>query len=169
MPQTSSRRRLEVDWAKPAEVLAKERGTRNLEAFIGEYLLNTNGMRDFMVGGEKYDKEYAKWCGEQVGQVAARQNHTDAAVMSALMISMQTKEQVELGRDYDEARAEKLDDRLSKIEKKLAKIAPVNMAKTIENALSNCMEKMVDQLTDSVVRGLRRQLKKIERKEKFEG
>jgi len=40
---------------------------------------------------------------------------------------------------------------LSKIEKKLAKIAPVNMAKTIENAMRNCMEGMINQLTDRVV------------------
>jgi len=56
-----------------------------------------------------------------------------------------------LGREYAVERAEKLDDRLSKIEKKLAKIAPVNMATTIENALSGCMGKMIDQLTDRVV------------------
>jgi len=40
---------------------------------------------------------------------------------------------------------------LEKIEKKVAKLALVNMAKTIENALSGCMEKMIDQLTDRVV------------------
>jgi Zn-dependent M16 (insulinase) family peptidase len=65
---------------------------------------------------------------------------------------LEIKEQVELSHEYDEARAEKLDERLSKIEKKLAKIAPVNMAKMIEIALSGCMEKMIDQLTDRVVR-----------------
>jgi len=53
---------------------------------------------------------------------------------------------------YDEERAEKLDQRLEKIEKKMVKLAPVNMAKTIENAMSACMEKMVDQLTDRVVK-----------------
>ena len=46
----------------------------------------------------------------------------------------------------------KLDHRLSKIEKRLAKIALVNMARTIENALKNCMEGMIDQLTDKVVK-----------------
>jgi len=65
---------------------------------------------------------------------------------------MEIKEQVELSREYDEARAEKLDERLSKIEKKLAKIAPVNMARTIENAMSDCMGKMIDQLTERVVK-----------------
>ena len=64
---------------------------------------------------------------------------------------MEIQQRVELSREYDEARAGKLDERLSKIEKKLAKIAPVNMAKTIENALSGCMEKRIDQLTDKVV------------------
>jgi hypothetical protein len=61
---------------------------------------------------------------------------------------------VELSREYDEEIKEKLDDRLIKFAKKLAKIAPVNMAKTIENALSWCMEKMIDQLTDRLVKRL---------------
>jgi len=60
--------------------------------------------------------------------------------------------EVELSREYDEERAEKLDQRLEKIEKKVARLALVNMAKTIENAMSACMEKMVDQLTDRVVK-----------------
>jgi len=152
MPQTPSRRRLEADWVKPAERLTNEKEPANLEAFIGEYLRNTNGLRDFMVGREDYDVKYAGWCREQAEHVAARQNHTDAAVTSARKISMEIKEQVELSRDYDEARAGKLDERLSKIEKKLAKIAPVNMARTIENAMSDCMGKMVDQLTERVVK-----------------
>jgi len=152
MPQTPSRRKLEADWAKPAERLTNEKEPVNLEVFIGEYLRNTNGLRDFMVGRENYDVKYAEWCREQAEHVAARQNHTDAAVTSARKISMEIKEQVELSREHDEARAEKLDDRLSKIEKKLAKIAPVNMAKTIENAMRDCMGKMVDQLTERVVK-----------------
>ena len=123
----------------------------NLDDFIGEYLRNTTGLRDFMVRREDYDVKYAKWCGEQAEHIAARQNHTDAAVMGARKIGMEIKEQVELSQEHDEARMEKLDERLSKIEKKLAKIAPVNMAKTIENAMSRCMERMVDQLTDRVV------------------
>jgi hypothetical protein len=57
---------------------------------------------------------------------------------------------VELSREYDKARADKLDQRLEKIEKKVAKLAPVNKAKTIENAMSACMEQIVDQLTDRV-------------------
>jgi len=96
--------------------------------------------------------KYAEWCGEQTNHITARQNHTDAAVTSVRKISMEIKEQVELSREYDEARAEKLDEKLSKIEKKLAKIAPVNMARTIENAMSDCMGKMVDQLTERVVK-----------------
>jgi len=151
MPQTPSRRKLEADWAKPAEGLTNQNGPVNLEAFIGEYLRNTNGLRDFMVGREEYDVKYAEWCGEQANHIAARQNHTDSAVMSMRKMGMEIKKQVELSREYDEARVEKLDERLSKIEKKLAKVAPVNMAKTIENAMSACMEKMVDQLTDRVV------------------
>jgi len=151
MPQTPSRRKLEADWARPAERLTNEKEPANLEAFIGEYLRNTNGLRDFMVGREDYDVKYAACCGKQAEHVAARQNHTDTAVMSARKISVEIKEQVELSWEYDEARAEKLDERLSKIEKKVAKITPVNMAKVIENAMSVCMEKMIDQLTDRVV------------------
>jgi len=56
-----------------------------------------------------------------------------------------------LSKEYDEERADRLDHRLEKIEKMVAKLAPVNMPKTIENAMSACMEKMVDQLTDRVV------------------
>jgi len=67
-------------------------------------------------------------------------------------IGIQIKEQVRRSREYDEARTENLDDRLSKIEKTLAMIAPVNMARTIQNALSGCMEKMIDQLMERVVK-----------------
>jgi len=99
-----------------------------------------------------HDERYDEWCLHQAEHMAARLNHTDVVVMSTRKIGMEIKEQVELSREYDEARAEKFDERLSNIEKKLAKIAPVNMAKTIENALSGCMEKMVDQLTERVVK-----------------
>ena len=58
---------------------------------------------------------------------------------------------MELGREYEAETAEKPDERLSKIEKTLAKIASVNIAKTIEHAMRNCMEGMIDQLTDRVV------------------
>jgi hypothetical protein len=65
---------------------------------------------------------------------------------------MEIKEQVDLSRWYDKARAEQLDKMLSKMEKRLAKIALVNMANMIENALSGCMEKMIDDLMDRVVK-----------------
>jgi len=84
--------------------------------------------------------------------MAARQNHTDAGVTSIHRTSEKMLTEVELSREYEEKRAEKLDQRLEKMEKKVAKLAPVNMAKTIENAMSACMEKMVDQLTDRVVK-----------------
>jgi len=84
--------------------------------------------------------------------MAARQNHTDAGVTSIRKTSEKILTEVELSREDEEERAEKLDQRLEKIEKKVAKLAPVNMAKTIENAMSACMEKMVDQLTDRVVK-----------------
>jgi len=88
----------------------------------------------------------------------------DAAVGSTRKIAQNILTEVELEREYAEERAEKLDDRLSKIEKKLAKIALVNMAKTIENALSGCMEKMIDQLTDRVVERFERAAEEDRRK-----
>jgi hypothetical protein len=154
MPQTPSRRKLEADWAKPAEEVTNEKGQVNLEAFIGKYLRNTNGLRDFMATNQLHDERYDEWCVKQAEHMAARQNHTDAGVMSTRKIAQNIQTEVELEREYVSERAEKLDDRLSKIEKKLAKIAPVNMAKTIENALSGCMEKMIDQLMERVVKRL---------------
>ena len=152
MPQTPSRKKLEADWAKPAETLTNEKGPVNLEAFVGEYLRNTNGLRDFMATNQLHDERYDEWCLKQAEFMAARQNHTDAAVMSVRKIAQNVQTEVELEREVAQERAEKLDERLSKMEKKLAKIAPVNMAKTIENALSGCMERMIDQLTDRVVK-----------------
>jgi len=152
MPQTPSRKKLEADWAKPADTLTNENGPVNLEAFVGEYLRNTNGLRDFMATNQLHDERYDEWCLKQADFMAARQNHTDAAVGSTRKIAQSILTEVELEREYARERVEKLDDRLSKIEKKLAKIAPVNMAKTIENAMSDCMEKMVDQLTNRVVK-----------------
>jgi len=152
MPQTPSRKKLEADWAKPAETLANESGVVNLEAFIGEYLRNTNGLRDFMTTNQLHDERYDECCLKQADFMAARQNHTDAAVGSTRKIAQSVLTEVEREREYAKERAEKLDQRLEKIEKKVAKLAPVNMAKTIENAMSACMEKMVDQLTDRVVK-----------------
>jgi len=152
MPQTPSRKKLEADWAKPAESLTNENGPVNLEAFIGEYLRNTNGLRDYMATSQLHDERYDEWCLKQAEFMAARQNHTDAGVTSVRRTLEKILAEVELSREYDEKKAEKLDQRLGKIEKKMAKLAPVNMAKTIENAMSACMEKMIDQLTDRVVR-----------------
>jgi len=118
MPQTPSRKKLEADWAKPAEGVANENKEINLEAFIGEYLRNTNGLRDFMINKAKYNDSYSEWCGEQAGHIAARQNHTDAAVGSTRIIAQNILTEVESEREYAGERAEKLDDRLSKIEKK---------------------------------------------------
>jgi len=140
MPQTPSRKKLELDWAKPAESLTNENETADLGRFIGEYLRNTNGLRDFMVGQERNDASYDAWCQQQSQHIAARQNHTDAAVMSVRKIAQNVQTEVELERECASERAEKLDERLSKIEKRLAKIAPVNMAKTIENAMKSCMD-----------------------------
>ena len=154
MPQTPSRRKLEADLAKPAGEVTNEKKEGNLEAFIGEYLRNTNGLRDFMINKEKYDDSYLVWCGEQASHIAARQNHTDAAVGSTRKIAQNILTEVEAEREYAVERVEKLNERLGKIEKNLAKIAPVNMAKTIENAMKTCMEAMIDQLTDRVVKRL---------------
>jgi hypothetical protein len=151
-PQTPSRKKLEADWAKPAEVATNEKGVVDLEAFVGEYLWNTNGLRDFMATNQLHDERYDEWCLKQAEHMAARQNHTDAGVTSTRKTAAKVLTEVQLSREYDEARADKLDQRLEKIEKKVAKLAPVNMAKTIENAMSACMEKMVDQLTDRVVK-----------------
>ena len=151
MPQTPSRKKLEADWAKPAESLANEDEPADLGKFIGEYLRNTNGLRDSMVGLERNDANYDVWCQQQSQHIAARQNHTDAAVMSVREIAKNVQVKMELEREYAQERAEKLDERLSKIEKRLAKIALVNMAKRIENAMKSCMDSMIDQLTDRVV------------------
>ena len=156
---------MEADWAKPADEVTNEKKEVNLEAFIGEYLRNTNGLRDFMINKAKYDDSYSEWCGEQAGHIAARQNHTDAAVLSVRTIAQNIQVEVEMGREYDEERADKLNERLSKIEKRLAKIAPVNMAKTIENAMRDCMEKMVEQVTDQVVGKLEKLAEKEKREE----
>jgi len=152
MPQTPSRKLFEVDWAKPAESLACENEPADLGKFLGEYLRNTKDLRDFMVGQEKNDMNCVVWCQQQCQHVAARQNHTDAAVMSVRKIAQNVQTEVESEEEEASERAEQLDDRLSEIEKKLAIIAPVNMAKTIGNALSGCMEMMIDQLTDRVVK-----------------
>jgi len=152
MPQTPSRRKFEADWAKPAEEMANEKKEVNLEAFIGEYLKNTNGLRDFMINQAKYDDSYSEWCGEQASHIAARQNHPDAGILAARKVVERIEKEIQVTRECDEERAEALDRRLSKIEMKLAKIALVKMVKTIENALSGCMEKMIDQLTDRVVK-----------------
>ena len=150
--QTPSRKKLDADWAKPAETLMNENGPVNLVAFVGEYLWNTKGLRDFIATNQLHDERYDEWCLKQADFMAARQNHTDAGVTSIRRTSEKILTEVELGREYDEKRTEKLDQRLEKIERKVAKLAPVNMAKTIENAMSSCMEKMVDQLTDRVVK-----------------
>jgi hypothetical protein len=89
MPQTPSRRKLETDWAKPAESLTNEKEPTNLEAFIGEYLRNTNGLRDFMVTNQLHDERYDEWCLMQAEHMAARQNHTNAGVTGTRKIVME--------------------------------------------------------------------------------
>jgi len=49
MPQIPSRKKLEADWAKSADRVANEGEPVNWEAFVGEYLRNTNELRDFMI------------------------------------------------------------------------------------------------------------------------
>jgi hypothetical protein len=150
-PRAPSRAQLEADWAKLAEESANGQGPGNLKEFIGEYLRNTNGLREFMLAKEKHHTILADLCEKQAEHVSARQNHMDAGVTSIRKKSETILTEIKLSREYDEDRADKLDQRLEKIEKKLAKVAPVNMAKTIENTLSWCMEKIIDQLTYRVV------------------
>jgi lysyl-tRNA synthetase class II len=104
-----------------------------------------------MLAKENDDNSYAEWCGKQAEHVAARQNHTDVGVLAIKKKSEKILTEGELSSEYDEDRADKIAQRLEKIEKRLAKIALVNIAKTIQNILMGCMEKMVDQLTDRVV------------------
>jgi len=73
LPQTLSRRKLEADWAKPAETLASEDEPADLGKFIGKYLRNTNGLRDFMVGQERNDANYDIWSQSQSQHIAVRQ------------------------------------------------------------------------------------------------
>ena len=150
MLQTPSRKKVDADWAKPAEMLASEDEPEDVGKYIGEYLRNTNGLRDFLVGQERNDANYDIWCQQQNQHISARQNPTDAAVMSVRKIALNVQVQVELEREYAAERAEKLDDRFSQMEKKLANIAPVNMAKTIQNAMRDCIKKMVEPVTDQV-------------------
>jgi len=56
MPQTPSRKKLDIDWAKPAETLTNENGPVNLKPFVGEYLRNTKGLRDFMATKQLHDE-----------------------------------------------------------------------------------------------------------------
>ena len=109
MPQTPSRRKLEADWSKPVEAVTNEEGVVNLEAVIGEYLRNTNGLRDFMATNQLHDERYDEWCQKQAEHMAARQNHTDAGVTSIRRSSEKILTKVELSREYDEERADKLD------------------------------------------------------------
>jgi len=106
MPQTPSRKKWEVDCAKPAEIVANENKEVNLEAFIGKYLRNTNGLRDCMINKAKYDDSYSEWCAEQVGHIAVRQHHMDAAVGSTRKIAQNILTEVELDREYAGERVE---------------------------------------------------------------
>jgi len=135
MPHTPSWKTLPSDRANPAESLPNENEAADLEKFIGEYLQNTNGRRDFMVGQERNDVNYNIWCQPPSNHIAARHNHTDAAVMSVRKIAQEVQGGLESERQYAAESAEKLDERLSKIERRLAKVAPVNMANTIQSVM----------------------------------
>jgi len=117
-----------------------------------------------MLMKENYDNSFADWCGKKAEHVAARQNHTDAGVMAVQKKSGRIVIKIELSREYDEERWTKLDGRLEKMEQKMSRLAPVNMAKTIENAIKDCMQEMVGQVTDQVVG----RLEKLAEKEKME-
>jgi len=85
--------------------------------------------------------------------------------MSIKISNERIKKAIRVIRVYDKERADTLDDRLSNIEMRVAKIAPVNMARTIENAPRDCMQRMVEQLTDQVVGKLEKLAEKKEREE----
>jgi len=82
MPQIPTRRQFEGDWAKPADMLPTQDEPADPGKFSGEYLRNTNGLSNDMVGQDKYDLQYAELCVKQGEYVTARLNHTDAAIMS---------------------------------------------------------------------------------------
>jgi len=71
-----------IHFADAAESWMNEKEQVILEASIGQYLAITNRLRDYMVGPEKYEVEYVMWCHKYGEHMAARQNHTDGAVMS---------------------------------------------------------------------------------------
>ena len=123
----------------------------DLEAVVGEYLRTTKGLRYVMMAKERHYELNDAWCLEQAECMAAGQNHTDADIMSIRNTGEKSQKVFYNCREYDEERVEKLNDRLSKIEKMLARLALVNMAKMIENAMTNCIAKMVEQVTDQVV------------------
>jgi hypothetical protein len=60
--------------------------------------------------------------------------------------------EIELSREYDDEKWPNIDERLGQIEQRVGKVAPANMAQTNENALSGCMEKVIDQLMDRVMK-----------------
>jgi len=143
MLHTPCSKKLAPDWDKPAESLTNENEPADLGKCIGEYLRNSNALWDFMVRREKYDAQYVEWCVMQGEHISVRQNHMDAAVISMRNRVTEIKEQVRLGMKYDEARVNRLDNRLETIEKKSTTIAPVNMAKMTQNTMRDCMGNMV--------------------------
>jgi len=164
MPQTPSRRTLNSVWAKLAESLANENELADLGKYIGEYLRNTDGLRNFVVGQETDYGEYETSCIAQGEHVAARQNHTDAAVMGVGKENSDRGEQVKFGMNYHVAMLDRLDSGLETIEKSLPMITMVELGRMIQHAMKDCKGQMVEQLTDQVV-GKHDRLAEKERKE----
>jgi hypothetical protein len=77
------------------EAVTNKEGVANLEAFIGEYLQNTNGLRDFRATNQLQDKRYDEWYLKQAEHMVARQNHTDAGVTSIRRTSEKILTEVE--------------------------------------------------------------------------
>jgi len=165
MTYTPTRRKLEARWGNSAEATTNQKEPGNPEGIFVEYLWNTNGLSIFMLAEEKYNNDYSDWGGVQAGYVAARQNLANVGVMSIKISNERIKKAIRVIRVYDKERADTLDDRLSNIEMRVAKIAPVNMARIIENAPRDCMQRMVEQLTDQVVGKLEKLAEKKEREE----
>jgi hypothetical protein len=62
-----------------------------------------------MTTNQLNDERYDEWCLKQADHMAARQNHTDAGVTSIRKTLENLLTEVELSREYDEERADKLD------------------------------------------------------------
>jgi len=99
--------------------------------------------------------------------MAVRQNRTDAGITSLWKTRHKIDKEVYISEQYKDERWGKLNDRLGKIMKKLATVSPVNKAKMIKNAIRDCMDKMVELVTEQVVDKVEKLGEKRETKEEI--